>query len=182
MDTFLSPLGDYGPVAEFCGVKDPTRADFRRSVDVAAGRMRSKVGPVLMETLTHSTPGGAAIVTPFRVRVVVSSVGVDVADLTTDPHHLDPSHGGQVVRRTSGQLFPACTITYASGWEYYQWPPELEGAGFELARHLWRTQLGNQRVTPAGGDQPDVPGAGWLWPRQALQLIDGWELTPLGFA
>lgn len=181
MDTFLSPLGDYGPVAEFCGVKDPTRADFRRAVDVAAGKVRGKCGPVLMETLTLSTPGGATIVTPFRVRAVVSAVGVDVTDLTVRPHHLDPSVGGQVVERASGARFPACTITYTSGWDYHQWPEELVGAGFELARHLWRTQLGNQKVTPMG-DLPEAPGSAWLWPRQALQLAEGWELAPLGFA
>ena len=51
-------------------------------------------------------------------------------------------------------------------------------AGRMLARHLWRTQLGNQRVS----ESDLVPGSAWLWPRQARDLVADYELAPLGFA
>ena len=54
--TFLSPLGDYSAVADFCGVKSmPPPAGFERAVDAAARAVRSKCGPVLSEALTHRT-------------------------------------------------------------------------------------------------------------------------------
>ena len=41
-DTFLSPLGDYSAVADFCGVKSlPQPAGFERAVDAAARAVRS---------------------------------------------------------------------------------------------------------------------------------------------
>ena len=51
-------------------------------------------------------------------------------------------------------------------------------AGRMLARHLWRTTLGNQRVN----ESELVPGSAWLWPRQARDLVADYTLAPLGFA
>lgn len=180
-DTFLSPLEDYAAVATFCGVSDANRADFRRAVDAAARAVRGKCGPVLLETgLTHTTRRACHdLVMPFRVAKLTSltsSTGTVLmtSDYYAEPHHLG-SHGGQIVRHVDGHPIPACTVVYESGWEYDALPEELIGAGYELARHLWRTQLGNQRT----GDEN---GSAWLWPRQAEGLAADWLLAPLGIA
>ena len=181
-DTFLSPLGDYSAVADFCGVKSLLPpAGFERAVDAAARAVRSKCGPVLLETgLTHTTRAACyALVLPFRAAALASltsSAGTVLTptDYYVEPHHLG-SHGGQVVRHVDGYSIPACTVVYSSGWERDAWPAELVGAGYELVRHLWRTQLGNQRT----GDEN---GSAWLWPKQAEALAAEWALVPGGFA
>ncbi len=181
-DSFLSPGGDYADVGSFCGVRDPnTNLDFMRAVDAAASEVRQRCGPVLLEQgLTYESPGWVrTLVLPFRVAAVESIVTDDgatltVADFRAPAHHLG-GHGGQLVVRRDGGQIPPCTVTYSSGWAHGAYPATLVGAGFEVARHLWRTQLGNQRT----GDEQ---GGAWLWPRQAEQLAADWMLAPLGFA
>ena len=172
-DTFLSPLGDYSAVADFCGVKSlPPPAGFERAVDAAARAVRSKCGPVLSEALTHRTYATRdAVVLPYRVAVLTSVTPTGgTADTLTD-YYAD----GQLVRRVDGGAIAAGTIAYTSGWAHEDVPADLVGAGYELARHLWRTQLGNQRT----GDEN---GSAWLWPKQAEALAAEWALVPGGFA
>ena len=176
-DTFLSPLGDYSAVADFCGVKSmPPPAGFERAVDAAARAVRSKCGPVLSEALTHRTYATRdAVVLPYRVAALTSVTPTGgTADTLTD-YYAD----GQLVPRVDGGAIAAGTIAYTSGWAYEDVPADLLGAGFEIARHLWVTQLGNQRNGGSGADQP---GAAWLWPRQAEALAADYMLAPLGFA
>lgn len=176
-DTFLSPLGDYSAVADFCGVKSmPPPAGFERAVDAAARAVRSKCGPVLSEALTHRTYATRdAVVLPYRVAVLTSVTPMGgTAEALTD-YYAD----GQLVRRVDGWAIAAGTIAYTSGWAHEDVPADLLGAGFEIARHLWVTQLGNQRNGGSGADQP---GAAWLWPRQAEALAADYMLAPLGFA
>ena len=175
--TFLSPLGDYSAVADFCGVKSmPPPAGFERAVDAAARAVRSKCGPVLSEALTHRTYATRdAVVLPYRVAALTSVTPTGgTADTLTD-YYAD----GQLVRRVDGGAIAAGTIAYTSGWAHEDVPADLLGAGFEIARHLWVTQLGNQRNGGSGADQP---GAAWLWPRQAEALAADYMLAPLGFA
>ena len=172
-DTFLSPLGDYSAVADFCGVKSmPPPAGFERAVDAAARAVRSKCGPVLSEALTHRTYATQdAVVLPYRVAALTSVTPTGgTADTLTD-YYAD----GQLVRRVDGGAIAAGTIAYTSGWAHEDVPADLVGAGYELARHLWRTQLGNQRT----GDEN---GSAWLWPKQAEALAADYMLAPLGFA
>ena len=176
-DTFLSPLGDYSAVADFCGVKSlPLPAGFERAVDAAARAVRSKCGPVLSEALTHRMYATVdAVVLPYRVAVLTSVTPTGgTADTLTDSYA-----DGQLVRRVDGAAIAAGTIAYTSGWAHEDVPADLVGAGFEIARHLWVTQLGNQRNGGSGADQP---GAAWLWPRQAEALAADYMLAPLGFA
>ena len=176
-DTFLSPLGDYSAVADFCGVKSmPPPAGFERAVDAAARAVRSKCGPVLSEALTHRTYATRdAVVLPYRVAALTSVTPTGgTADTLTD-YYAD----GQLVRRVDGRAIAAGTIAYTSGWAHEDVPADLLGAGFEIARHLWVTQLGNQRNGGSGADQP---GAAWLWPKQAEALAADYMLAPLGFA
>ena len=182
-DTFLSPNGDYSAVASFCGVKSvPVPADFMTAVDTAAEEVRAKCGPVLLELgLTHVSYASAyALVLPFRVASLASVTGEDGTDYPTsdfrvDEHHLG-GHGGQVVRRKDGGLIPPCTVVYSSGWSGSAIPARLMGAGREVARHLYRVTLGNQRAGGAEGPP------GYLWPRHAETLAEGWALPPLGFS
>ena len=176
-DTFLSPLGDYSAVADFCGVKSmPPPAGFERAVDAAARAVRSKCGPVLSEALTHRMYATRdAVVLPYRVAVLTSVTPTGgTADTLTD-YYAD----GQLVWRVDGGAIAAGTIAYTSGWAHEDVPADLLGAGFEIARHLWVTQLGNQRNGGSGADQP---GAAWLWPKQAEALAADYMLAPLGFA
>ena len=176
-NTFLSPLGDYSAVADFCGVKSmPPPAGFERAVDAAARAVRSKCGPVLSEALTHRMYATVdAVVLPYRVAVLTSVTPTGgTADTLTD-YYAD----GQLVRRVDGGAIAAGAIAYTSGWAHEDVPADLLGAGFEIARHLWVTQLGNQRNGGSGADQP---GAAWLWPRQAEALAADYMLAPLGFA
>lgn len=181
--SFLAPGGDYSSVASFCGVKTvPVPADFMQAVDAAAEEVRAKCGPVLIETgLTHTTSASAyALVLPFRAAMLTGVTGADgtvypTADFRIDPHYLG-GHGGQVVRRVDGGLIPACTVTYDSGWTQVAIPQRLISAGREVARHLYRTTLGNQRAANVEGPP------GYLWPRHAEALIEGWTLAPMGFA
>ena len=171
--TFLSPLGDYSAVADFCGVKSmPPPAGFERAVDAAARAVRSKCGPVLSEALTHRMYATVdAVVLPYRVAALTSVTPTGgTADTLTD-YYAD----GQLVRRVDGGAIAAGTIAYTSGWAHEDVPADLVGAGYELARHLWRTQLGNQRT----GDEN---GSAWLWPKQAEALAAEWALVPGGFA
>ena len=176
-DTFLSPLGDYSAVADFCGVKSLLPpAGFERAVDAAARAVRSKCGPVLSEALTHRTYATQdAVVLPYRVAALTSVTPTGgTADTLTD-YYAD----GQLVLRVDGGAIAAGTIAYTSGWAHEDVPADLLGAGFEIARHLWVTQLGNQRNGGSGADQP---GAAWLWPKQAEALAADYMLAPLGFA
>ena len=172
-NTFLSPGGVYYDVASFCGVQAADNQDFARAVDAAASAVRTQCGPVLIETgLTFRVKSATyAAVAPFRVAAITSVVAADGSALDAATFEAD----GQLVERTDGSSIPPCTITFSSGWEYGDVPPDLVAAGYELARHLWRTQLGNQRT----GDQP---GSAWLWPRQAMSLAEPYFLAPLGFA
>ena len=176
-DTFLSPLGDYSAVADFCGVKSlPPPAGFERAVDAAARAVRSKCGPVLSESLTHRTYATRdAVVLPYRVAALTSVTPTGGTAETLTDYYAD----GQLVRRVDGGTIAAGTIAYTSGWAYEDVPADLLGAGFEIARHLWVTQLGNQRNGGSGADQP---GAAWLWPKQAEALAADYMLAPLGFA
>lgn len=183
-DTFLSPQGDYSDIASFCGVKGSAGGgfatdnhDFVRAVAAAVAAVRTRCGPVLLEeglsfrvrAATHTA------MLPYRVAAVTAVVPADGS--TMDAATLDPD--GQLVARTDGLPVPVCTLTYSSGWAHGDIPADLVAAGFELARHLWRTQLGNQR---AGGDPGEAPGSAWLWPRQAESLAAPYALAPLGFA
>ena len=176
-DTFLSPLGDYSAVADFCGVKSlPQPAGFERAVDAAARAVRSKCGPVLSESLTHRTYATVdAVVLPYRVAALTSVTPTGGTAETLTDYYAD----GQLVRRVDGGAITAGTIAYTSGWAHEDVPADLLGAGFEIARHLWVTQLGNQRNGGSGADQP---GAAWLWPKQAEALAADYMLAPLGFA
>ena len=176
-DTFLSPLGDYSAVADFCGVKSlPPPAGFERAVDAAARAVRSKCGPVLSEALTHRMYATVdAVVLPYRVAALTSVTPTGGTAETLTDYYAD----GQLVRRVDGGAITAGTIAYTSGWAHEDLPADLLGAGFEIARHLWVTQLGNQRNGGSGADQP---GAAWLWPRQAEALAADYMLAPLGFA
>lgn len=181
-DTFLSPLDDYSAVAEFCGVTDTNKLGFRRAVDAAASAVRAACGPVLIEEgLTHTTRAACyELVLPFRVAaltsITASGTALTLTDFDVEPHHLG-THGGQVVRRVDGGSIPACTVVYSSGWDYDAWPPELVGAGFEIARQHWRSQLGNQRA----GD--DTTGRSWSVAVLVDRYVPGdWTLAPLGFA
>lgn len=183
-DTFLSPMDDYAGVAEFCGVTDLKRVGFRRAVDAAAAAVRNKCGPVLLvHGLTHTTrQASTEVVFPFRVAELASVADLSGSALTpsdfhADPHHLD-THGGQVVRRVDGGTIAAgTTFYYSSGWYYDALPADLVGAGYEIARQLWRSQLGNQRT---GDDQQAR-----TWSVQVLAdryIPSDWLLAPLGFA
>ena len=183
-DSFLSPLGDYEDAASFCGVKTvPIPADFRRAVDAAASAVRGRCGPVLLESgLTHTTRAACyELVLPFRVAALTSltdSAGtvLTLADYYVEPHHLG-GHGGQVVRRVDGGQIPACTVVYSSGWGYVSIPAEIVGAGLEIARQHWRSQLGNQRAND------DQQGRAWSVDVLADRYVpNAWTLAPLGFA
>ena len=182
MDTFLSPAEDYSAVGTFCGVTDSTLASFRRAVDAAASGVRGACGPVLFETgLTHTSHAWSdALVLPFRAESLTGVVDLDGAELAAsdfyvEPHHLG-GHGGQVVRRVDGNAIPPCTVTYSSGWGQSSIPAELIGAGFEIARQHWRSQLGNQRT----GDEPQ---RSWSVGVLVDRYVPGdWRLAPLGFA
>ena len=175
-NTFLSPLGDYSAVADFCGVKSmPPPAGFERAVDAAARAVRSKCGPVLSESsLSHTTRAATyAVVLPFRAAALASVTSSTGVALTLTDYYID----GQVVRRVDGGSIPACTLTYSSGWDYDAIPAELVGAGYEIARQYWRSQLGNQR----GGDEQQ--GRSWSVGVLADRYIPAdWLLAPLGFA
>lgn len=182
--TFLSPLGDYSAVADFCGVKSmPPPAGFERAVDAAARAVRNKCGPVLLEEgLTYTTRATvSAVVLPFRVAElasVVDSAGttLTLTDFYVEPHHLG-GHGGHIVRRVDGGTIPPCTITYSSGWAHGAYPEDLVGAGYEIARQHWRSQLGNQRA----GDE--AQGRAWSVGVLADRYLPpDWLLAPLGFA
>lgn len=181
-DTFLSPGGDYSAVAEFCGVQasaGPILGDdnpgFVRAVDAAASAMRTKCGPVRTEAgLTFRVKAETyAAVAPHRVAAITAVVAADGSALDAATFAPD----GQLVERTDGSTVPPCTITYTSGWDHPAIPPDLTAAGFMLARHMYRTQLGNQRT---GTTEP--PGAAWLWPRAVSSLAEPYLLAPLGFA
>jgi hypothetical protein len=169
-NTFLSPGGIYTDVAEFCAVTESQK--FIRAVDSAASAVRTKCGPVLLEAgLTFRVKSATyATVAPFRVAAIASVLAADGSVLDAATFSAD----GQLVERTDGSVVPPCTITYSSGWAYADVPADLVAGGYELARHLWRLTLGNQRTG-------DAPGS-WMWPRQASSLIEPYLLAPLGFA
>ena len=181
-DSFLSPGGNYAAVAEFCGVTASAgggfadaNTEFVRCVDAAAAAVRTKCGPVKVETGLVFVVKSAtyAAVLPFRVAAIASVLAADGSAL--DAATFTPD--GYLVERTDGSTVPACTITYSSGWPLAEVPGDLTAAGFVLARHLWRAQLGNQRT--GTGDQA---GAAWLWPRAASSMAEAYFLPPMGFA
>ena len=174
-DTFLSPLGDYSAVADFCGVKSmPPPTGFERAVDAAARAVRSKCGPVLSEALTHRTYATRdAVVLPYRVAVLTSVTPTGGTAETLTDYYAD----GQLVRRVDGGAIAAGTIAYTSGWAYEDVPADLVGAGYEIARQHWRSQLGNQRA----GDE--AQGRAWSVGVLADRYLPpDWLLAPLGFA
>jgi len=80
-DSFLSPGGNYAAVAEFCGVTASAgggfadaNTEFVRCVDAAAAAVRTKCGPVKVETgLTFVVKSATyAAVLPFRVAAIAS--------------------------------------------------------------------------------------------------------------
>ena len=177
--TWLTPGDDLAPVARFLGIT-PERvsdseiaASLELCVATAVEQLENRVGPIATTTVTERVESaGPALVLRFRPSSITSWVGMaDVSGVLID---------GQVVQVSSGRL-PAGLVTYTTGWapDAASVPAWARTAGLLLCRHLWTTQLGNQR---ANVSTADTPGAAWLWPRQVEALIAGRELAPTVFA
>lgn len=171
---FLSD-GDYLLLLSFCGVKTPSE-DFVAAVAAAEAAVEAKCGPVLNRTV-------ADVLTDTYVTQVLSARVASLASVTSEAGVAgtlsDFRVRGQLLSRRDGVAIPEwTTVVYTSGWHQGDIPADLMLAGRLLARHLWRTQLGNQRVN----DAEPVPGSAWMWPRQAIDLARRYELAPLGFA
>lgn len=175
MANFLAPADDYAAVASFCNVKTPG-AEFKFAVDSAASEVEQKCGPVLLTTISEPIPARAS-------EHVLRYRAASVASLVPSIGEALPPAGlavsGQRLWRLDGGRIPVGTVTYTSGWPLEEVPLNLRFAGSLLARHLWRTQLGNQRANE--GDL--APGTtAWLWPAQARELARPFMLAPTVFA
>lgn len=172
---FLAPTGDFESIMSFCGVK-ALSADFEAAVAAAEAEVVAQCGPVLAEAVTDVLEAASA--TQVLSARVASLTSVTGEDGTVYPVG-DFRARGQILARKDGGTIPAwATVVYSSGWAHDEIPASLLMAGKLLARHLWRTQLGNQRVA----DVEVTPGSAWLWPKQAADLAAPYKLAPLGFA
>lgn len=173
--SFLAPSNDYTAIMSFCGVKTPTD-DLVAAVDAAEAEVVAQCGPVLTTTVTDVLQfTSAAQVLSARLATLTSVTDEDGIVYTTTDYRTR----GQLLSRKDGASIPAwSTVVYMSGWAQSSIPASVLLAGRMLARHLWRTQLGNQRVN----ESELVPGSAWLWPRQASDLLAAYKLAPLGFA
>ena len=172
---FLAPGGDYAALMEFCGLKAPTEA-LMSAVDAAEAEMVAQCGPILSATV-------ADILTMDAATQVLSARVASLTSVTSEEGTVytktDFRTRGQLLSRKDGGTIPAwATVVYTSGWAQSSIPASVILAGRMLARHLWRTTLGNQRVN----ESELVPGSAWLWPRQARDLVADYTLAPLGFA
>lgn len=173
--SFLAPLGDYNALASFCGLKSLSD-DFAAAVAAAEAEVVAQCGPVLAEAVTDVLEAASA--TQVLSARVASLTSVTGEDGTVYPVG-DFRARGQILARKDGGTIPAwAVVVYSSGWAQAAIPAPVLMAGKLLARHLWRTQLGNQRVA----DVEVAPGSAWLWPKQAADLAAPYRLAPLGFA
>ena len=172
---FLAPAGDYAAIMSFCGVKAPSD-DFEGDVLAAEAEMVAQCGPILATTVTDVlTMDAATQVLSARVASLTSVTSEAGTAYTKTDFRIN----GQLLSRKDGGTIPAwATVVYTSGWAQASIPASVVMAGRMLARHLWRTRLGNQRVN----ESELVPGSAWLWPKQARDLVADYELAPLGFA
>lgn len=171
MSTWLTPGDDLAPVARFLGITPERAADpdiaasLELCVATAVEQIEERVGPLVTKTVTET-------VTARR----------GWAGLTYQPTVVQSASTGTTRRIVGYGLkgdFPDgdLTVTYATGWapDAASVPVWARTAGLLMCRHLWTTQLGNQR---ANVSTADTPGAAWLWPRQVEALIAGRELAP----
>lgn len=165
---------DTDATAKFCGLREWSEA-LSEVVITAEAEVDTQCGPVLTERLTQTIRGHVAeVVLPARVSELVSVVSLDGTSVEVSEFCAQ----GQVVSRCDGAPFGPVLITWDSGWESDEIPPQLVMAGKLLARHMWRTTRGNQGLSDI-----ELPaGSAWLWPRQALALAGPWLLAPGGFA
>lgn len=173
--SFLAPSNDYTALMSFCGVKTPTD-DLVAAIEAAEAEVVAQCGPVLITTITDVLESTSPTqVLSARVAALTSVTDEDgIVCAKTDYRTR-----GQLLSRKDGTTIPAwSTVVYTSGWAQASIPANVLMAGKLLARHLWRTQLGNQRVN----ESELVPGSAWLWPRQARDMIASYTLAPLGFA
>ena len=173
--SFLAPLDDYNAIASFCGLKSLSD-DFMAAVTAAEAEVVSQCGPVLTTAVTDVLTAASVVqVLSARVASLTSVTPEDAAAYTLTDFRVS----GQLLMRKDGAAIPAwATVVYSSGWAQAAIPAPVLMAGKLLARHLWRTQLGNQRVA----EVELAPGSAWLWPKQAADLAAPYKLAPLGFA
>lgn len=157
---------------------------LQQIIDAAEAKigMRIPLDPAEVRT-SVVTPNGSYLVLPWSPVVELTSITPNVGDaLDVD---LLVANGGVVEYIVGAGTFPATsyTIVYKAG---YPDPPglphNLKLAIYELVRHLWRPQRGNQRPGSPQSDAPSntVPGASFLMPNRVTELLADFELP--GFA
>lgn len=172
-DTFLTPGGDIVPLAAFCNVPAARIPEAMADLDTAAltavgvvedGAHKEGfrgVGPIVARELTEYTHGASVVA--LSAHVLTAPTGFIA--------------GGATVRATSGTRVPAGFITYQAGWceTSFTAPQWAVTAGMLIARHIYRTQLGNAK---AGQNLAD--GVGFLLPNQARSILAPYELGAWG--
>lgn len=172
-DTFLTPGSDMAPLAAFCNIPaariPEAMGDLETAALTAVGVVEDGahkegfrgVGPIVAREVTEYTRGASVVA--LSAHVLTAPTGF-IAD-------------GATVRAASGARVPAGSITYQAGWcETSSTAPQWAvTAGLLIARHIYRTQLGN---TKAGQNMAD--GVGFLLPNQAKNILAPYELGAWG--
>ena len=137
--------------------QDGITEDSERVLESACSIVEDWCGPIGQTTVTE-TVGTDGLLRARPIELTVVSSGV-VGDYTLDDR----------VWRISPVTAPL-TVTYTAG--YAVAPTWAVDAALIIFEHLWRTRRGAGANARRAGTDVQVPGAGYLIPTQAAQLME----------
>lgn len=180
---------------------DAELEDFIRRTEGALftkiGHVKQPAVALVEHRLVEARPGGGKKTLRLTRRPVFNvteiSVGGEVlaaANLDTgaDGWYLNPDVAlAGIVHHTSGFPSGFLKVSYKPGRNPI--PPDLSLAGYELLRHLWKTQRGTISRPGLMGDEPLDPAAtrdqgaaphaaGYMLPNRVAELLRDYMLIP----
>lgn len=162
----------------------PTTSDDELGVfiDRAEAAVVRKCGPLTATAVTERVRGGGPMLSVEQTPILSLTSVTPVGGSALTSSLVTAARAGVIEQETGGAFGSRWyDVTYTAGWAATapDLPEDLRNGVLELLRHLWDTQRpgGARRPGSAPSDTTanTVPGAAYLWPHRATQLLAPYE-------
>lgn len=179
VDVFDVRPADPGYVVSLADVKAAVNIDgdghddeLRSMIEAATEVVENVVGPVTVRSRSEVHPGGSLLVLHHVPALALTSlIPIHPTGTVYLPGDVDLDGETGIVRRLGGGGFTGpLRVVYTAGRRVV--PPNVVEATKVIVAHLWATQRGHSGARPGFGEDPvSAPGAGFLVPHRATELL-----------